>query len=236
MDAAEQDLKGAAREVSGALSVGMAHSAVKAVGLPLIKTVLQQFPRLKLSISESLSGSALLHLMASEIDLAVVYNPPVDKTLRTRPVLEERMVCIGRRDIIGDTDAPLPFRDLLSMPLILLRQGLSARALLDDLNLLKKLESHAQLQLNSVSAIADCLRAGLGCAIGTPLFMREYLQIGELHARPIVSPDLNRTLYVCELADRPATFASERIRDLIVQLIYEAIAEGHWTATAVKTG
>ncbi len=89
----------------------------------------------------------------------------------------------------------------------------SARALLVDVvPLLKKLEARARLQMNLVFAIAGCLRAGLGCVIGTHLFMSDDLSSGELHARPIIEPELARTLYLCELADRSATFALERVR------------------------
>lgn len=230
MEAAEQDLRGEARDIVGEISVGMAHSAVRAIGLTLIETVLRDYPRLKLSLSESLSGSTLLHLMASEVDLAVVYNPPQDTALRIQPILEEKMVCVGRPELIGTTTDPISFDELLELPIILLKQGLSARALMDDVNLLKKLEARARLNLNSVSAISGALGAGLGCAIGTSLFMHDQLRSGELIARPIIQPELSRTLYICELADRPATFALERVRSMILQMIFNAISKGEWDA------
>lgn len=234
MEAAEQDVRGEARDVAGEVSIGMAHSAVKAIGLELIETVLRDYPRLKLSLSESLSGSTLVHLMSSEVDLAVVYNPPQDTALRTQAVLEERMVCVGRPELIGDADVPITFDDLLELPIILLKQGLSARALMDDVNLLKKLETRARLHLNSVSAIAGALGAGLGCAIGTSLFMQDQLRSGDLVSRPIFDPELSRTLYICELSDRPATFALERVRSLILQLVFDAIGSGRWEAVPAK--
>ena len=229
--AATDDLQEEGREITGDVSVGMSYSAVKAIGVDLMKTVINDYPKLRLSLSESLSGSMLVHLMSSEIDMAVVYNPPNDPKLRTQPILEEEMVCVGRRDIIGDTDDPVTFQELLEMPLILLRQGLSARALLDDASLLKQLESRARLQMNSVQAIAGCLVDGLGCIVGTRLFMRELLDEGTLHARPIVEPTLTRTLYICEQADRPATFASEAVRQMIMKMIFEAMRSGRWDAS-----
>ncbi|RMF33373.1 MAG: LysR family transcriptional regulator [Alphaproteobacteria bacterium] len=237
IDAARDDLAEATREVAGEVSLGMSYSAVKAVGVALLKTVDREYPKLRLTLSESLSGSTLMHLMASEIDLAVVYNPPQDPRLRTRPVLEEEMVCLGRPEIIGEGDAPLSFAELLELPLILLRQGLSARALIDDAALLKRLEARAQLQLNSVQAIAGCMVEGLGCIVGTRLFMRELLADGTINARPIVEPRLTRTLHLCELADRPATFAFETVRQLVTRLILQAVAEGRWEASVpARTG
>lgn len=73
--AAEADLRDAGREVAGEISVGMAYSAMKAIGVPLMRRVLAEHPKLRLTLTESLSGSTLLHLLSSEIDIAVVFNP-----------------------------------------------------------------------------------------------------------------------------------------------------------------
>ena len=230
MQAAERDLASIRDTVSGAVTVGLAYSAVKAIGVDLARRVLEDYPDLTLVLSESLSGTTLLHLTASEVDLALVYNPPQTPLLRATPVLEETMVLVGRRDVIGDSDAPIPVAEVLTLPLILLRQGVSARAILEDATLLRKIEARARLQMNSVQAIAGSLSAGLGCAIGTRLFMREQIETGTLHWRPIVDPVLTRTLYLCDLADRPPTIALETVRDLIRTLVSRAVTSGAWEA------
>ena len=84
--------------------------------------------------------------------------------------------------------------------------------------------------LHTWQAIGDALVAGLGCAIGTDLFMHERVQSGELISRPIIAPVLHRTLYLCQLTTRPPTVAREVIHDLIVQLVLEAVASGAWPA------
>lgn len=233
MSAAEMDVREAGGGISGAVSVGMAHSAVKAIGVELARRVLSDYPRLDLALTESLSGATLVHLMTSDVDIALVYNPLADPMLRTRPVLEERMVCVGKREIIGDEDTPITFNELLELPIILLRHGVSARAIMDDVNLLKKIESRAKLQLNSVQAIAGSLEAGLGCVIGTKLFMKDQLKSGAVHFRPIVEPELSRRLHLCELASRPPTYALEAVRGLILELISDAVTEGRWEARLV---
>ena len=233
MSAAERDIREAGGEISGDVSVGMAYSAVKAIGVTLARTILTQHPKLRLSLTESLSGSTLLYLTNAEVDLALVYNPPADPSQKVTPVLEERMVCVGAREIIGDTDDPITFTEILDLPIILLRQSLSARAIIDDASLLRRLESRAILQMNSVHAIGGSLIAGLGCVIGTKLFMHEHLQSGALHMRPIVEPEMSRTLYLCEIAGRPATFARETIRALILRLIDEAVHSGSWDARSL---
>lgn len=233
MDAAQRDLTSLRDTVSGAVTVGLAYSAVKAIGVDLARRVLEDYPDLTLVLSESLSGTTLLHLTAAEVDLALVYNPPQTPILRATPVLEETMVLIGRRDVIGDTDEPITVAEVLTLPLILLRKGVSARAILEDVQLLRKLEAQARLQMNSVQAIAGSLAAGLGCAIGTRLFMREQIDSGALQWRPIIDPVLTRTLHLCELVDRPPTIALETVRSLIRGLVADAVTSGAWEARLI---
>lgn len=234
VNTAEADVRGAGGEISGLVSIGMAYSAVKAIGVELATRVLKDYPRVQLALAESLSGSTLAHLMASEVDLALVYNPPSDPVLRTRAVLEERMVCVGKPEIIGHGEDPITVNELLELPIILLRQGISARAIIEDVSLLKKIESRAKLQLNSVQAIAGSIVAGLGCVIGTKLFMQDQLESGAVHYRPIIEPQLSRTLYICELADRPPTYAIETMRDLILSLVSAAVRDGRWEARLIE--
>jgi len=231
MAAAEREIKEGGSVIAGDLSIGMANSAVKAIGVPLMRTVLTKYPDLKMSLTESLSGATLLHLMASEVDLALVYNPPSEKDLVAEAVLEEQMFLVGTAKLIGKSKAPIAFEELTRLPLILLLHGLSSRALLDDPVLLKRLESNAILHLNSITGMTGALLAGLGCAVATKLFAQEQLASGQLLAREVIEPKLTRTLYLCRLRNRPMTYAMEEMRRLMLALIAEQVGRGAWEAT-----
>ncbi len=233
IEAAGPDVRAAVGEPVGEVSIGMAFSAVKAIGVELARRTLSDFPRLRLQLTESLSGATFAHLMAADVELALVYNPPSAPGLVSRPVLEERMVLLGRPELVGETETPITAEELLEMPLILLRQGVSARALMEDDALRKRLEARARLQMNSVQAIEGALMAGLGVAIGTRLFMRERVAEGAMALRPIVAPELTRRLHLCEMETRPATIAREAIRALVLELIADAVGAGAWAARMV---
>jgi LysR family nitrogen assimilation transcriptional regulator len=230
MAEAEREIKEGGGLIAGDISIGMANSGVKAIGVPLMRTVLAKYPGLKLSLTESLSGATLLHLMASEVDLALVYNPPSDKDLIAEPVLEEQMFCVGTAKLIGKGKIPIKFEALADLPLILLRHGLSSRALLDDPVLLKRLDNHAILHLNSITGMIGALLEGLGCAIATKLFVQEQLKAGRLIAREVIEPTLTRTLYLCRLRNRPMTYAMEEMRRVILALIADQVGRRLWEA------
>ena len=231
MAAAEREIKEGGSVIAGDISIGMANSGMKAIGVPLMRTVLTKYPDLKMSLTESLSGATLLHLMASEVDLALVYNPPSEKDLIAEAVLEEQMFLVGTAKLIGKSKAPIAFEELARLPLILLLHGLSSRALLDDPVLLKRLEASAILHLNSITGMTGALLAGLGCAVATKLFAQEQLASGQLLAREVIEPKLTRTLYLCRLRNRPMTYAMEEMRRLMLALIAEQVGRGAWEAT-----
>lgn len=230
IETAARDVRAAGEEPAGEVSVGMAFSAVKAIGVSLARRVLADLPKVRLTLTESLSGATLMQLMAADVELALVYNPPAAPNLSAVPVLEERMVLLGLPSVIGEGPEPVSVEALLDMPIILLRQGLSARALMDDSALLKKLEARAMLQMNSVQAISGAVEAGLGAVIGTRLFMRERLDAGAVALREIGEPALTRRLYLCALEDRPPSFAQEAMRGLILELLKDSVESGAWDA------
>ena len=55
---------------------------------------------------------------------------------------------------------------------------------------------------------------------------------GNLGVQPICATE-PRTLHICRLASRPPTFASEAIRDVLLDLVREAVRSGTWEAQLV---
>ncbi len=47
---------------------------------------------------------------------------------------------------------------------------------------------------------------------------------------------MSRTLYLCEMAGRPATFALETMRGLMLSLVDEAVRSGRWEARSLLAG
>lgn len=229
MSTASIDVRDTKQEVAGEVSVGFAHSAIKAISVPLMQRVSQTYPKLRLHLSEIFSGSTTEQLSSSNVDLTLTYNQLSDSRFRFQPILEEEVLLVGRPDVLGG-EGPITFEALLDLPLIILRQGVNTRAVMDDPSLLTRLEKSAQFQMNSIAAIAGSLVSGIGCIVGTEFLVKEQIEAGKLMSRPIIKPSLNRALYIGELSDRPASFAQESVRQLCIDLIIEAVQTQKWKA------
>lgn len=229
MSTASIDVRDTKQEVAGEVSVGFAHSAIKAISVPLMQRVSQTYPKLRLHLSEIFSGSTTEQLSSSNVDLTLTYNQLSDSRFRFQPILEEEVLLVGRPDVLGG-EGPISFEALLDLPLIILRQGVNTRAVMDDPSLLTRLEKSAQFQMNSIAAIAGSLVSGIGCIVGTEFLVKEQIEAGKLMSRPIIKPSLNRALYIGELSDRPNSFAQEAVRQLCIDLIIEAVQTQKWKA------
>ena len=131
-----------ARVIAGDISIGMANSGVKAIGVRADAHGADQISQSQAVADREPVGRDADAPDDLQVDLALVYNPPSEKELITEPVLEEEMFCVGIPKLVGKSKTPIRFEELSRLPLILLRYGLglSSRALLDDPVLLKRLE------------------------------------------------------------------------------------------------
>ncbi|TNE41828.1 MAG: LysR family transcriptional regulator [Alphaproteobacteria bacterium] len=227
---AEQDIRKESERIEGDIAVGLPYSVMKAIGLPLMQAVLKDFPNVRLSIVESLSGSNFTSLLTSDVDVSLFYNPQKDERITMQAVLEEEVHCIGKPELLGEKGDTITFDDLCLLPVLLLRQGVSARAVIDRPGLLNRFEARMPVRLNSVNGIVTGLLAGLGCTLAPHVLVSEHLESGVLRARRVIDPVLTRHLYIGHLKDRPATRVTEAMTDLLLYLITEAVSAGRWQA------
>jgi LysR family transcriptional regulator, nitrogen assimilation regulatory protein len=227
---AEQDMRRETAVVAGNFALGLPFSVMKGIGVPLMQKILSDFPKVRLSIVEGLSGTTHASLMNSEVDLALFYNPHKDHKVTMEPVLKEEIFCVGKTSIISASEAPISFEELTHLPVLLLRHGASSRALIDRPGLLSRLEANAPLQLNSISGMTNGMLAGLGCTIAPKVFVREHLVKGVLHARPIVRPNLSRQLFLGYRRDTPSNSLFEAMKALVLHLIRSEVRSNNWEA------
>lgn len=233
LKAAELDILSESKEIAGDFAIALPYTVMKTIGVPLMKTILSRYPQIRLSIVEGLSGSNQTDLINANVDLALFYNPYRNRKITMELILQEEVLCIGKKSIISDSLSAITYDDLAKLPILLLRQGGSARALVDKSNLLARLEINAPLQLNSISGITDGLLAGLGCTIAPKIFVSEPLRNGSLHARSIINPEFSRSLYLGYRRNYASNRLFETIKTLVLSLIKDEIQNGIWDAKFV---
>ncbi|WP_417521946.1 LysR family transcriptional regulator [Marinobacter sp.] len=233
---AEDDVKNGGKVLSGEITVGMPYSVIKVIGVELMRAVRERYPSVTLILKEALSGIGFDHLVTEQCEFSLLYNPPQDDRIRQKPLLDEQLYFIGHPSLLGDAPDPLEFRDLTEYPLMLLSSGTFSRALMDKPQLLHSLERASSVRLASVAATIGALEAAIGCTVAPQVLVADQLQRGELVARRIINPEPVRTLYLAERSNNSSSFLSEKIAQLVEELVQDAVLKRRWTAALLAAG
>lgn len=228
LDEAVHDVKTGQLEVGGDISVGMPYSVIQHIGAGLMSATLRDYPRVRLLLTEGLSGVMFDSLLKNKVDFILAYNPPSDQIVTREVLVEEPVYCIGTHALLGESDAPITFDAVLQLPLVLLKSGALSRSQTDKPHVLNRLEEKARLQLASVSATLCALEAGIGCTLAPRVMVKSQLENNLLSARQVVEPDLKRTLYMASRNDDPLTTLREEMMALIRRLVEAKVAAGEW--------
>lgn len=233
LDDAAEDVKTGQLEIGGEISVGMPYSVIQHIGAGLMRTTLEDYPRVRLLLTESLSGILFDGLLKNTVDFTLAYNPPSDRNAVREVLVEEPVYCIGTQALMGTSDSPITFDEVLRLPLVLLKSGALSRSQTDKPHVLNRLEEKAQLQLASVAATLCALETGIGCTLAPRVMVKSQLERNLLRARRVMEPDLTRTLYMVSRADDPLTVLREEMMALVRRLVKDTVAAGNWDVVGV---
>lgn len=225
---ATNDMLETTMHLTGRVTLGMAFSAVYAVGLPLIQEVTVKQPGIQLELAESVSGATIERLLAADIDLALAYNPPRDPRLSLTPILEEDMMCLGKPELVGNPNTPMPLKQFLGLKYILTRKGPRGRPITNNTETQKLLEANASLFSENVTAAQLFVNNGSGVMLGTQSNLQHKAFNSDIVGRDISEPKIARTLYFCERRDAPMSKPMAFVRDSLLALIGQEISSGRW--------
>lgn len=222
-------IKSSGTEISGSISIGMPYSVIKIIGADLMRSVINEFPKVRLLIREGLSGVTFNGIMSDQLQFALVFNPSINSSVECKPILEEEIFCIGHSSVIGSSEDSISLDEMTNLPVVLLESGVLSRALLDKPSAIAKLEESAIMQLASIAATLCALTEGLGCTLAPKSLVMDLLETKELKARPVTDPKPLRTLFIVSSKGIASTDLREAMMGLVGNLVKKAVDEGRWS-------
>ena len=226
IDKAAADVRTFTEVASGPVTVGLNHTAIELMSLPLMVRTREECADVHLTIIEGLSGGLVSAVMSGAIDIAIAYNPTNDARLRSEPLLVEDIVLVGRPEIIGRSKAPIPFGHIPQKQVLGLNTVQASRAILESQILRNMIVPSATLELDSLSAMRKALKSGLGCSILARSTVASELAEGSLHFRPIIKPKVTRQMELVFLADRPKTRAFTEVCRILTDVVRREVSSG----------
>ena len=228
IDAAGADVRQLSAEITGQMQLGLAHTVIDAIAVPLIQRLRDELPKAEVMLHESFSSELHEQVLNGRIDLAFGYNSPPDERIKLTRVHDEPLCCVGHAEMVGPNSDPILFEDAMKLPQIVLHRGPTARSISNQARVLQAMHSSAVFEFNSMNCMRKATAAGLAVVICPYITMRDLAQRGEVIARPIIDPVPTRSFNIERLTDRLPTRLMEAVQLIVLQIIQEETQSGRW--------
>lgn len=165
----------------GELKIGASDMTLKYYLLPLLQRYHEQFPGIKVTVTNAPTPETLYLLGQGNIDFGVVSTPVAgEKELHMKAVKEIEDVFVAGRKFIQFKNRMLDFGELEGLPIISLEGNTSTRRFMDDFLMCNGVELHPEFELATSDMIVQfALRnLGVGCVVRD--FAKAYLEDGRL--------------------------------------------------------
>jgi LysR family nitrogen assimilation transcriptional regulator len=221
---------------SGSVTLGLPHSISGALALPLLMAVRQRYPEIILQLTEELSGNLAEQLKSGRINLAVLFDDGQLSAFASTPLVEEALMFIARTgSAFGPPGEQVSLAEALATTLILPAQQQGVRPLIENVARGAGLALSTVIEINSIAILKSALLADMGATILPLAPLLSEISSGALHARPIHSPAMARSVTLCASRNIPLTNAAAAVSRLVHEVSSELCASGAWLgATLLK--
>jgi len=192
------ELKRRLREIEDrqplAVRVGMPASLTGHLTGRLLARVRDAIPSLHLSIVEGPSNQIVEQVQSGRLDVAVAFEARAAADLAIEPILNESLCLIVASGSRHAQAKPIKLEALRAIDLTMPGEGDVVRRIVKDTMRTHGMQPRIVYPVTSMPAMIDIVLEGLACAVLPAGAVAREMAEGKLIARPIVRPDLKRTL------------------------------------------
>jgi LysR family nitrogen assimilation transcriptional regulator len=219
---------------AGEVRIGISTTASTVLTPKLIPRVAAVYPDVRLHVVEPMTGMRIHWLEEARLDFALIYSGSYSQGMLSETVLTEALDFCGPSNspLFEPTcrELPLRFDEACRLPLIVPHRGYGIR---DQLDLLAKRTSctlRIAFEIDSTGVIKSLVEQGLGYAFLPPMATIEERTRKALVSRRVISPAVERSLYVVSFPEKPLGSAQLHVKELCVRTLYDLVESGTWEA------
>ncbi|MGY6633146.1 MAG: LysR family transcriptional regulator [Alkalilacustris sp.] len=228
--------RGAEAAPEGEVRLGLPGPMTDIVGVPLVESVAQALPRVRLRLVEGMSGYVLNWLRRGEIDIAMLYVTVETMELALHPLAREPLDLIVPPDHMDGSTAErteITFREATKLNLVLPGRPHGLRVLVERAAHRAGLTLSPVIETDSYPLIKQLVERGHGCAILPRVAVRNEVSAGRLASLRIVSPTLLRDIALAYATPRPPPRAMMAVEAVCREVVTRLCSEGCWPATVL---
>lgn len=239
------NLVGEVRQLSGEprgpVSVGLPPSLSILLSVPLLETIHNEYPSVRLHIAEAMSGDILEWINTDRIDLGCAYDVSESASYAYEPLLTEELFLVTAPDNWdepigrdGIAKNPINATRLQELPLVLISPAHGARKLQEKFARSIGIQLNVVAAVNSLPHIVEIVSRASAYTLLAHGAVVNQVAAGSLALVPIREPTIRRTAYFVRKRSRAVTRASALVEANIKTIIREMVKRFHIRASLPK--
>lgn len=214
LEAGEDGLREIRGLAGGLMRIGASDMTLRFYLLDHIERFREEYPLIRLSVTNAPTPQSLEALRNGKIDFAVISSPVgEDSDLEIIPVRKIRDIIIAADRFPIGKDSPVDAAELDDLPLISLERGTSTRKYVDEY---LKITRQPDFELATSDLVLEFARRGMGVGCIVEDFALDDLENGRLHEIKLKEPIPPRDFLLVYSRSRPLSAAARKFIDMIV--------------------
>lgn len=225
-----EEAAAAARQsrLAGVVSVGLAPTTARVLALPLIETMRNHYPDIRLHLVEGMSGHLGQMLNGRNLDLAVLFDADEARRWSIQPLLEERLffVCAAtaRPPVL-----PARLADVAGIPLVLPTPAHGLRRVIDAAFRAAAVRPTLIAEVDSLNVLMEMVGRGMVASLQPWAALAGHAEANSRLCWNEIDDDATvRRNLLCSLSDDELSPAALATRAAILRVVKDLIDEGRW--------
>lgn len=216
--AAKQRMLDLDGRVTGRINIGVPPSFSKSALPAVLRRYAAEYPHVEVRIAEAYSGTLSQWVVAGELEIAIVTEPPADLGLEASPFFRDRLLLVRRPPEDAQSAEPkVSRRDGHPLKLTIPSGRHSLRQKIDSHSKLSAAATSRIMEIDGLTATLELVRRSDWTTVLPTVAVAEDIRAGQLVAEPIVAPELWLDYFLVQTKELPISVASRRFLDLMAK-------------------
>lgn len=201
---------------SGEICIGASDMTLRFYLLPYLERFHEQFPKIKITVTNAPTPETLRYLKSGRIDFGVVSTPmEMTKDMHMIPVRTIEDIFVAGRKFEYMKGGKLSYKELEHMPIMCLEGSTSTRSYVEGFLLENGVVIHPEFELATSDMLVQFAKRSLGIASVVRDFAQEGIESGELFALEFGKRIPPRQFCIVSDDRVPLTAAAEKLLEFL---------------------
>jgi LysR family nitrogen assimilation transcriptional regulator len=230
LDRARLDVRKSVERPSGIVTVGLPHSLMTVLALPMLQLTTARYPDVHLELKQEHSHVLSSNIRAGKLDFAIMASPRSPSGLLCSRLVEEELLFVAPvRCGENACESRISFMEASRHEFILPSVGNGLRASAEGHFRARSLPLNVKYEVDAIALIPQCIEAGLGVSLLPGGCLRTDIDQGRVRVKPFAEGGCHRNIVKCHATEATLSPAAVTVMSLVEETARDLVIRGQWS-------